>query len=101
MTYLEEEKPKNFIKLPAQILLAVICLGVIFVYAQNKRSTDREEISTVAMSGQMDNYQLSQNTFDPAVLSNMAKSEAQQMIATGDIAQFEQELAKNGLLTPQ
>ena len=95
------------IKLKIEILLTILCLGMIYTLAVKENSplsipfnTYFAQIETTEPSAleHINAYEVSKHTNEEKTLHALAKKEAEKMIQSGDVSEYKSELEKHGML---
>ncbi len=101
----------KLLKFRIELLLTLACLGMIYSLATTERESTAPPMITVSAPGlaiapaaaqdirlTSTSYNLADKSHDQKTLNALAQEEAQRMIETGNVEEYQEELDKNGLL---
>lgn len=98
------ENDKKKIKFIAEFLIFVACIFMIYSLAlkseeqaENTPALAHAAVSHIAASGHSSPYHAAQAIQNPAQLQSLAKGQAHQMLRSGDVTEYENQLKAHGL----
>ena len=89
------------LKKKLEFAVGVLCLYLVYVFAVKitaEPEINREPITTINVTQHIDAFENGGAEFNKAAMESMAEVEAQNMVKTGDIESYEDQLRKSGML---